>query len=180
MKTDKIFDKAQAHIMRNWKTYAFLGAAFLLWTNRDNILSAIGITKKPPALDASDKAATAANSVNSGSVGIKAEDGSIATVNYNYSQSVKNFTNDIYYWYEGFAWTSSTQTERCKIAKQILAMTDAAIAEQNAHYMQTHGKSIYQSFMGVYSDPCSYWATESEYDAALKKLQNATKNITTA
>jgi hypothetical protein len=176
MKTDKIFDKAQAHVMRNWKMYAAAGVLLLLWVNRDSILSAIGITKKPPVLDTNNEGTRAANSVTSGNVGIKQPDGTVVRTEFQYSQTVKNFTSDIYYWYEGYAWTSSTHTERCKIAKKILSMSDLDIVEQNTHYMQTHGQSIYQAFMGVYNDPCGYWATESEYDAALKKLQNATKN----
>jgi hypothetical protein len=181
MKAEKIFDKAQAHVMRNWKMYAAAGVLLLLWVNRDEVLKALGLVKpKPPIVDPNNDGANAANNNNTGRAGIKEPDGTITIKEFTYSQTVKNLSYDIWYWYTGWAVTSSTQAERCKIAKTILGMEDADIIEQNAHYQQTYKNSIYQDMMGVYNDPCSYWATESEYDAALKKLQNATKNMTSA
>lgn len=179
MTTDKIIKTAQAHFTKNWKTYAILLGVLVLWANRDKILKALGLEKPKPSLDTGDEGSDAANDTDKGSIGLKQPDGTIEKKDFVYSQTVKNLTYDIYYWYEGWALTSSTQAERCNIAKKIVAMADNDIIEQNAHYMQAYNKSIYQAFMGVYNDPCSYWATESEYDAALKKLQNATKNVTT-
>lgn len=176
----KILKTAQAHVTANWKTYALILGALVLWANRDSIVEMLNLKRKPPTKDEASEEQAAAQGNKEGSAGIKQSDGTIVQEKYVYAQSVIDFSANMNYWYEGWAITSSTQAERCKIAQEILAMSDAKIIEQNAHYIQTFKKSMYTTMMGVYNDPCSYWAEASDYDLALSKIQRATANMVTA
>ena len=176
MKPEKLFNKAQAHVMRNWKMYATVGVLLLLWVNRDSIGESLGLNRKPKPMPDDDKNAIAARGQTEG----KVEDlqGNISTVQY--SQAVQNFSWNLKTYYEeSYTIVPGVDAERCSIAEKIVAMPDNELIVQNAHYLQTYSKSIYQAMQNITTDPCGYWnwSGPSAYDQAVEKLQRVTKSL---
>lgn len=172
-KTEIYLAKTQAHVLRNWKAYGIGVIVLLLWLNRDKIAAALGFEITPKGLPNEDKNAAAAYAQNTGTVRQLQEDGTTTQKEIVFSNAVQDFSWRIKNWYESIAWWSSDQTERCNIAKKILAMSDDDIIIQNQHYFQTYSKTIYQTMLGVSSDPCGYFGV-TDYDKALEKLERVT------
>jgi hypothetical protein len=175
MKPEKLFNKAQAHVMRNWKIYAAAGVLLLLWVNRENIAVALGLKKeKPKSIPNDDPNAIAANSQREGIVRTIGSNGAVTETAVTFSQAVIDYNWYINYYYENWNYWPSDDAERCKIASTILKMSDNDIIVHNQHYLQTYKKSIYQAMMDIFADPCSWGWSDSDYDLALKKLQSVT------
>ena len=173
MKPEKLFNKAQAHVMRNWKTYAAAGALLLLWVNRDSIAESLGFNIKPKPMPDDDKDANASRGQTEG----KIEDlqGNVTTVQY--SQKIQDFSWNLRTYYEkSYTYQPGVDGERCSIAEKIVAMPDNELIVQNAHYLQTYSKTMYQAMQDISVDPCGYWGT-SAYDEAIEKIQRVTKNL---
>jgi hypothetical protein len=159
MKTEKIFDKAQAHVMRNWKTYAAAGVLLLLWMNRDTLM----LTLRPKTNDEENerlrtitfKDATGQDTT------VPIDDGTKAVI-----AAIKKT------YVENTSWFGKEMVERCTLAERLNAMNNETLIKTARAYHSAYGTMLHAAMNGVYTDPCTFYFQETAYKQVLKKLEN--------